>query len=70
MIPIVQLQQFIEERIIRLSKHDIDHAPIIKHMPIPAMAPPLRSQQEMKDTLEQIWCTANKGKRFKGACRA
>lgn len=64
--PIVRLQQFIEERMVRLSKHDIDHAPIIKHIPVPAMDPPLKSQQEMKDALEQIWCTTNVGKRFRG----
>ncbi|KAF8599543.1 hypothetical protein BDV93DRAFT_560174 [Ceratobasidium sp. AG-I] len=64
--PAMQLQQFIEERIVRLSKHDIDHTPIIKHIPVPAMPPPLKSQQQMKDALEEIWGTANRGPRFRG----
>ncbi|KAF8595243.1 hypothetical protein BDV93DRAFT_575583 [Ceratobasidium sp. AG-I] len=63
--PIIQLQQFIEERIVRLSKRDIDHAPIIKHIRVPAMPPPLKSQEQMKNVLEQIWRTASVGKRFR-----
>ena len=63
--PTARLLQFIQERITRLSKHDIDHAPIIKHIPVPAMAPPLRSQEQMKDALEEIWRTANMDNRFR-----
>ncbi|KAF8594609.1 hypothetical protein BDV93DRAFT_565238 [Ceratobasidium sp. AG-I] len=64
--PIAQLQQFIKERIVQLSRHDIESAPFFKHVPMPAMAPPRKSQVQMEDALEHIWRTANEGNRFRG----
>ncbi|KAF8593092.1 hypothetical protein BDV93DRAFT_612349 [Ceratobasidium sp. AG-I] len=65
-IPITQLQQFIAERIERLSRHDVEHAPIIQHIPLPAMAPSHKSCEQMEGALQEIWRTARMGQRFTG----
>ncbi|KAG8734815.1 hypothetical protein FRC10_011399 [Ceratobasidium sp. 414] len=61
----VELQHFIEERIVRLSKHDVEHAPIVRYIPLPSLAPPPESQEQMKVALEDIWRTVNLGGRFR-----
>lgn len=52
------LQEFVRDRISLLSKCELEHVPVAKYVRrLQFIMPPQQSQQQMENTLEEIWRT-------------